>query len=73
MALQAHTASDLLWRPTMHGAFDHRLSNVSEPRQLAQFRTSFARHVVRSHAVVVGQIWHDLVDKRVAFDLTKDR
>lgn len=73
MALQAHAASDLLRRPTMHDAFNHRLPNVREPRQLAEFRTSLARQVVRSHAVVAGQIWHDFVDKRVASDLTKDR
>ncbi|MFW8642026.1 hypothetical protein ACOJBO_01175 [Rhizobium beringeri] len=31
MALKLQSASDLLWRPAMHDALDHRLAQLREP------------------------------------------
>lgn len=60
-------------RPAVYDPIDHRLSYMREPRKLPQLGTSLASHVMRRHAVVTVEIWYQLVDERIALELTKDR
>jgi hypothetical protein len=41
MALKLQSVSDLLRRPAMYDALDHRLAQVREPGKFAQFGTPF--------------------------------
>ena len=61
-----------------HGSFGHvalgnRMYHLREAYQLAEFRPPLASHVMRRYTVVTAEIRNDLVDERVALDLTKDR
>lgn len=52
MALEPHAADDLLWRPAMHDALDHRLAHMGEPGELAQLGSALTRHLVGGDTVV---------------------
>lgn len=73
MPFQAHPARDLLRRPTMYDPVDNGLPHIREAYQLPELGPPFASHVIRRNAVVAIEVRDDLVNERVAPDLTKDR
>jgi len=50
MALKLQSAGDLLRRPAMQDALDHRLAQMREPGKFAQLGTPFSRHVIGHHS-----------------------
>ncbi len=64
MALQPHPAGDLLRRPAMQDALDHRLAQMREPGKFAQLGTPFTCHLIGRHAVVAVEVRHLRIHRR---------
>ena len=72
LALKLQSAGDLLRRPAMHDALDHRLAELREPGKFAQLGTPFSRHVIGHHAVVTVEVRHLTILERIAAQLTEN-
>lgn len=73
LTFKRETAGDLLGRPALLEAVDHRLTQLGQPDQLATTGAPGGGITLRIHAVVTIQIGQFLVAIRVALDLAIDR
>ncbi len=73
VALQSHTAGDLLQRPAVQDPLDDGLADMQEAGKLPELGPTLARHVMRRHAMVATELWPFLVGIDVTPYLAENR